>query len=556
MKYCVLFNMVGILLFVWLLPNSVLAQSSIVINDLGIEDEWWYLDDACSFDDSEIESVRMIRDLFEQHIEDRIVRRLFEHDDFQQLVRVYTDEFVSRIDSTLMSCESWSYTFWQFWDYQEVVETLRNYVYTIARLDLVDGQYNTLDSAMLALDRLREHMTFWSNQWVSEELFLQQLIDMSMSFEVSWEDTVDLSLDISWENLENNDWTTTSSLLDVRGNVFVDNEYASLDVWTDMSVDARFIDWSFYVKIDDLSIDTWTIHFDSEYEKEQFEELMVFLKLIEGKFIMFWLWGSLWADAYPSSALEAFMIWFEEGLWSELMLWSIIEQDRLMTYATAWQRSYLWINPVACASLAPIESVSDCLDTRHSTLDASWGMWFVFLDNNRDEYSIWFSSTFVESSDTIMLSQFEYLDDTALVVRDQSQISSIDIPFSDNLGGLRFDNDTDSLSVRAKIPNYYSFDEQSYTDILLDWIVSSERVSLQGSIVDTSSDTKMAIQIEGNNKSSSTIVSFESRVLGDPEKIISASVSLDSTIDLVSSEVTTPPSSQIITRQELVDLQQ
>ena len=64
------------------------------------EDEW----DPCSFSATELEQVEMLSDMFYEHAEEKIVQRLFDHPEYQDLIRSLTDELHTDLELILDVC--------------------------------------------------------------------------------------------------------------------------------------------------------------------------------------------------------------------------------------------------------------------------------------------------------------------------------------------------------------------------------------------------------------------------------------------------------------------
>lgn len=472
---------------------------------------------SCSFTLEQQALLQEVHTMFSTHAESKIAMRLFDRTDYQDLVRAYSVDFVSKIQATLAECE-WNWLpVSTFYSYENFTDWLADFIGTLQMLRQVESQVNENDPVFGAMQTLRDHL-FWDILAFNlpERWYLQQTVQMEMIFKMNdEEENVDVAFVMWWDSVTDVETMEMMSEFDVWLNLDIDDGYTDMIVWWNVTMDIRLVDGHLYIKMSDLKIDMWDMNFDSEWERAEFDNVMNMMKLFQGKYIDIPLMpeSGMWNDVILSDPMMMFTpeMMFGNIQNQQQMILDMVDQDWMMTYAKAWNTNYIWLNPAACGTMSDMGPwmVSDCLWFWSDMIDETEWKWMMFVAMEWSTASMWITDRFMEDK---MPEEIAYFNDKPVITRNDQKIVDIDIPFPEDIWWFKYGNE--NVSFRAKFPEYsYNYDtwemEESYVDVLMSGIWKPEEKYVRGTIKWDDVDATVALDIEWGSEDLNVGVSFE-----------------------------------------------
>ncbi len=380
----------------------------------------------CEYSESEFVTLTSMIQIFEKQAESKIIQRLFSDPELQDLVRIYTEEYLWMLYNAQEYCEYWAWS-WEFpWSYEDLTMSLKKYVGNVLMLKKYGSSITAHNPLLPAMDNLRE-IVMWEwfseqpNWWVEQTmkaLFSLQLEEMDASSDIDIEFDID-----SLSSLETWEFEAQMKLVwDINVMSPSENIVTSWSVWAEM----KYVDGHMYLKLDNLDVELWDIQFDSQYEAQEFNAMLEYANLIKGKYIDIPLWVN-W-DIFGMMAAQQLEVFGH--------LEHVMKQDRMQVYAIEWDRMYAWMNPLACASLSAwilwegnASIVWWCIEDWANMMNHTDGKWMMFFESENWIISMWITDTFAGDH---MPDELRRIANVPLISWSDSEIVSLEIPLRDD----------------------------------------------------------------------------------------------------------------------------
>ncbi len=543
------------------------AELQMFLDELSIKDGGWA--PSCSFTKEQQELLILVNNMFTDHADTKIAKRLFETPSYQELISNYSNDFLSTIQATLAQCNGERMPMSTYNDLADFRSWLLEYIWTIQTLRQVESQVDETDEVFGAMENLRDHI-FWDILAFNlpDSWYLQQTVEMEVVFKMNGQDeNIDVSFVMWGEGVTDIETMEMASSYDAWLDLDLDDWYTDMTVWWTVNMEIRLVDGHLYAKMSDLKIDMWDTTFDSEWEREEFDTTMNMLKLFQWKFIDIpllpeWMMagmqnGQIRPD--PMMMISPQMIFGDLKQQQQMMI-DMIEQDWMMTYAKAWNTNYLWLNPAACGTMNVMWPwmVTECLWLRSDMLDATDGKWMMFMAMEWNNSSMWLTDRFMNEDDK-MPEDLAYLRDKPIISRNEQKILEIDLPFPDDMWWLKYENE--NVMLRAKFPDMkYDYEtwqmSESSIDLMMSGIRKPQQKFLRGTVTGEDITAKMALDIEWDSSDMKVWVSFEMERNDENDMpAISFMMSLDQQQEFVDAAVIEAPYEwDVIDINSLMDL--
>lgn len=442
---------------------------------------------VCNLSETDIVTIEEIAVLFDTHAEDKIIKKHFKTEEYRNLARLLTEEWVSQMRTIRNDCESESYTV-EWVSMSDMEYWLQEYIYTLLKLKAFEKNHNPNDAMALQSVVLQWHLM--DVVWLSGKNILSEYrFDATMNITVTADENIKLTVTTSGEWFgdtlgEKNQWSFTvwvdgSIENDVTGTISVD---------ANMSVDLRMSWWKAFVRVQGFDFDIQSLEMLDD-DRQEIQEFIDRIRLIEGKWIALPI-GEFGLDAW--GVAWGAISYLEMSFWSDItqLLWST---PLLMTYHEEWWVYYGGPNPLFCGVLMT-EDIGWCLDEIQEMMSDSQWKWFVTMQALKWSYTMGLSDRYVdewyyEEEMTDIINQ-------PLIRWNEEKIQRIAITIPE-YGEARYDNGNVHVDLLFDITDYDWETDTIITEqwsIKLDGAVGPEHIKIDMAI--DSPEFTMSLSLE------------------------------------------------------------
>ena len=447
--------------------------------------ENWYPESIwfCEFSDQEQETVMMVRDLFEEYAESRIVQKLYRDSDVQELIRVYIDEFIRKSDAIIGMCQQWLRSQMNIpRNYDEFESGIMQFVEMLWLLKKRENTRLWVDPVAESFDSLRKLLVGDSEAYLLDDGWVSKtgkfLLDLSVQDSFS---DVAINLDADSSSVWKKDATVLDAAFQVWGTIDITGDWDQIKTSGEMSAEMKILDGHLYIKLKDFDIALGDINFENQYDAAGFNEMLAWINVIQWKYIDI----PLVPDAQdPFSSFNPF-VGIGNPLQQQEMFLSLLYNNWLTTVDMQWDMLLAWMNPLACTAMKMMNEVSWCLNSWQSMSEMSPKGGMLFMKPEGDVMTMWVVPEFAAAIENDELYQIAGI---PLLTWNNEKLLEINIPLYDEDQFIWWVSYKDNLlTIKAEFEEErYNYDTGDYdlspVRIQVKWKTDADTMNLIGTV--------------------------------------------------------------------------
>ncbi len=520
--------------------------------------ENWYPESIwfCDFSAQEQETVMMVRDLFEEYGESRIVQKLYSDPEVQELIRVYIDEFILKSDAIISMCKQWVWSQMNIpRNYDEFESGIMQFVEILWLLKKRENTRLWVDPVADSFDSLRNILMGDSEAYLLDDGWVSKtgkfLLDLSVQDSFS---DVAINLDADTSSVWKKDASVLDGAFQVWGTVDIRGEWDQINTSGDMSAEMKILDGHLYIKLKDFDIELGDINFDNQYDAAWLNEMLAWINVIQWKYIDI----PLMPEAQdPLSSFNPF-IGVGNPLQQQEMLLSMLYNDWLTTVDMQWDILVAWINPLACSAMEMMNEVSWCLSSWQSMSDMSPNGGMLFMKPDGDAMTMWIVPEFAAAIENDELLKIAGI---PLLTWNDEKLLELSIPLYDDDQFIWWVSYKDNLlTIKAEFEEErYNYDTGDYdlspVRIEVKWKTDADTMNLIGTVSWDTMNARFTLDLDGSLES---MVGNMTLDVNDSSEY-GATVSMNMTfgqemVDIDPVNITKPEDREILNLEDLIRL--